>query len=72
MRTPSDGMIASMFSGVSTGRLADRMHSGIREMIVGYIVAALFMAALAVTLCKDGAMVPVAGIGFSSAVHRRP
>ena len=46
------------------GWLADRMHSRIRVMVVGYIVAGIFMAALAVTLGKAGSMVLVACVGF--------
>ncbi|MEX3939907.1 MFS transporter [Paraburkholderia sp. EG287A] len=57
-------MVASVFGGISMGWLADRMHSRIRAMIVGYIVAAFFMAALAVTLGKDGSMVLIACVGF--------
>ncbi|MEM5313035.1 MFS transporter [Paraburkholderia sp. JHI869] len=57
-------MVASVFGGISMGWLADRMHSRIRAMVVGYIVAGLFMAALAVTLGNAGSMALVACVGF--------
>ncbi len=57
-------MIASVFGGISMGWLADRLHSRIRAMVVGYLGAGLFMAALSVALGKPFAMVLVAGAGF--------
>jgi AAHS family benzoate transporter-like MFS transporter/AAHS family 4-hydroxybenzoate transporter-like MFS transporter len=57
-------MVASVFGGISMGWLADRLRSRIRAMIVGYLGAGLFMAALSVALGKPFAMVLVAGAGF--------
>lgn len=57
-------MIASVFGGISMGWLADRLRSRIRAMVIGYIVAGVFMAVLALTLGKSGSMVLVAGAGF--------
>ncbi|WP_042300026.1 MFS transporter [Paraburkholderia kururiensis] len=57
-------MIASVFGGISMGWLADRLHSRIRAMVVGYLAAGVFMAALSVALGKPVALLFVAGAGF--------
>ncbi|WP_186062812.1 MFS transporter [Burkholderia gladioli] len=57
-------MIASVFGGISMGWFADRIRSRIRAMVVGYILAGIFMAALSAMLGKAGSMALIACVGF--------
>jgi MFS family permease len=57
-------MVASVFGGVSMGWIADRVQSRIRAMVIGYLAAGAFMAALAVLLGQPVAVLLVAGAGF--------
>ncbi|MFM0155674.1 MFS transporter [Paraburkholderia sediminicola] len=57
-------MVASVFGGISMGWLADRLHSRIRAMVIGYVLAAVFMGSIAPTLGQPVAIVLVAATGF--------